>query len=156
MGFSEISWRNASLVNAKIDLNKIQHTHERSQKHRHKSGLEQWSTRSRLLPLCLWLKCSFSLRSQTELTQNYSHFSSLVSLHWTFEMDNETITNMTLHGSTLYNATNISILLTMSRDEYLLTLLGPRKQENEVISYINLYLCVGQCGVFQMIIKIKL
>lgn len=49
-------------------------------------------------------------------------------------MDNETITNMTLHGSTLYNATNISILLTMNRDEYLLALMGPRKQENEVIS----------------------
>ena len=47
-------------------------------------------------------------------------------------MDNETITNVTLHGATLYNATNMSILLTMSRDEYLLAMMGPRQQENQV------------------------
>ena len=76
----------------------------------------------------------------------------MVSLHWTFEMDNETITNVTLHGSTLYNATNMSILLTMNRDEYLLALMGPRKQENEVTSNISLCLSVWVL----MIIKIKL
>ena len=47
-------------------------------------------------------------------------------------MDDETITNVTLHGATLYNATNMSILLTMSRDEYLLAMMGPRQQEDQV------------------------
>ena len=47
-------------------------------------------------------------------------------------MDNETITNVALHGATLYNATNMSVLLTMNRDEYLLAVMGPRRQENEV------------------------
>ena len=50
-------------------------------------------------------------------------------------MDNETITNVTLHGSTLYNATNMSILLTMNLDEYLLAIMGPKRQENEVNTF---------------------
>ena len=64
-------------------------------------------------------------------------------------MDNETITNVTLHGATLYNATNMSILLTMTRDEYLLAVMGPKRQENEV-TYAFMFVLV------LMIIKIKL
>lgn len=47
-------------------------------------------------------------------------------------MDNETITNVTLHGATLYNATNLKNILTMNRDEYLMAIMGPRQQENQV------------------------
>ena len=39
-------------------------------------------------------------------------------------MNNETMTNVTLHGSALYNATNMNILLGMNRDEYLLAMLA--------------------------------
>ena len=49
-------------------------------------------------------------------------------------MDDETITNVTLHGATLYNATNLKSLLTMPRDEYLVAIMGPRQQENQVTS----------------------
>ena len=67
-------------------------------------------------------------------------------------MDNETITNVTLHGATLYNATNMSILLTMSRDEYLLAMMGPRQQENQVT--YALYARVGFDDYQNKIVKL--
>ena len=45
-------------------------------------------------------------------------------------MDNETITNVTLHGATLYNATNLQ--KNMPLEEYLMAMMGPRRQENQV------------------------
>ena len=47
-------------------------------------------------------------------------------------MDNETITNVTLHGATLYNATDLQKLQNMPLEEYLMAMMGPRRQENEV------------------------
>ena len=51
--------------------------------------------------------------------------------------------NVTLHGSSLYNASNVVSILNMGREEYLKAMLGPRKQEDEVSRtiYFSLQIC---------------
>ena len=51
--------------------------------------------------------------------------------------------NVTLHGSSLYNASNVVSILNMGREEYLKAMLGPRQQEDEVSPtiYFSLQIC---------------